>query len=147
MKGILLLITIVVCFLFCFEKEEIRIRVISNSNDVNDIIYKDDVVNYLKEEILNNQKLTEKYFRDNYLDIQKRLNEKFDNINVTYEYHNFPIKTYNGNVIDEGKYKTLLIKIGNGLGSNWWGSVFEGSIKMDSKEEIKYEWYIKKYIE
>lgn len=145
MKGIFLLLTsLVVCFLFSIEEKEIRIRVISNSNDHQDILYKDSVVKYLKEEILNGNKLTDEYFSENHLIINKKLNEEFKDIKVTYEYHTFENKTYNGNVVKNGRYKTLLVYIGDGLGSNWWGSIYEGVIKMDSKEEIKYEWYLKK---
>ena len=46
--------------------------------------------------------------------------------------------------IKDGRYKTLLIYIGDGTGSNWWGSIYEGVITMDSKDKIKYEWYLKK---
>ena len=145
MKGIFLLLTsLVVCFLFCLKDEEIRIRVISNSNDLEDILYKEEVVKYLKDEILNDSVLNDKFFEENYEYINDRLNEKFDDIKVSYEYHTFENKTYNGNVIKDGRYKTLLVTVGLGSGSNWWGSIYEGVITMESQEEIKYEWYLKK---
>jgi hypothetical protein len=145
MKGIFLLLTsLVVCFLFLHKEDEIRIRVLSNSDDPIDILYKDEVVKYLKEEILKGNRLDDKYFEENYKKINLELNEKFDNIKVNYEYHMFENKTYNGNVIKDGKYKTLLIYIGDGSGSNWWGSIYEGVITMDSKKKIKYEWYLRK---
>ena len=147
MKGIILFLTLLmVCFLFFQKNEEIRIRVLSNSDSKEDLKYKDDVVNYLLDEIIKDNKLTDEYFINNCQKIEEILNEEFDEINVSYDYHTFPTKTYNGNVINEGNYKTLLVKIGNGLGPNWWGSVFEGSIKMNSKDEIVYEWYFKKYL-
>ena len=147
MKGIILFLTLLmVCFLFFPKNEEIRIRVLSNSDSKEDLNYKDDVVNYFLDEIIKDNELTDEYFFSNYQKIEDMLNEEFEGINVSYEYHTFPTKTYNGNVINEGKYKTLLITIGDGLGSNWWGSVFDGSIKMNSKDEIVYEWYFKKYL-
>ena len=93
MKGIFLLLTsLVVCFLFLHKEDEIRIRVLSNSDDPIDILYKDEVVKYLKEEILKGNRLDDKYFEENYKKINLELNEKFDNIKVNYEYHMFENK-------------------------------------------------------
>lgn len=143
---ILLLTSLVVCFLFCFKEDEIRIRVISNSDDIYDIKYKELVVDYLKEEVLKNKNLTDDFFQNNYLNIEKILNEKFQDIDVSYEYHRFENKTYNDNVIKGGNYKTLLITIDEGKGSNWWGSIYEGVITMESQEKIEYKWYLKKWM-
>jgi hypothetical protein len=140
---LLLLICVGVCFLFP-KNEEIRIRVISNSDSESDVLYKDKVVIFLKDKILIDENLTDKYFEANYKNIEDILNEEFDNICVKYENHTFINKTYNGSAVENKEYKTLLILIGDGLGSNWWGSVFDETLQYESDLEVEYQWYLKK---
>ena len=140
---LLLLICLSVCFLLP-KNEEIRIRVISNSDSSYDISYKQEVVVFLKEEVFKNVKLTDDYFKKNYESIEEILNHKFEDITVKYEKHTFVNKTYNGSALENGEYKTLLISIGDGLGSNWWGSIFDKTLQYESDEEVKYEWYFDK---
>ena len=128
----------VVCFLF-FKEEEIRIRVVANSDNPVDIKEKEEVVDYLKNHILQDKKIDDEYLSNNYLMIEKELNKVFDNIKVSYENHTFYNKTYNGSVLADGTYKTLLIEIENGSGSNWWSSVYGG--KIHDGEEVNYQWF------
>ena len=146
MKRIFLLLfgLLVVCFFIIkTNNEEIRIRVISNSDSETDILYKREVVSYLKKEILPNIELTDEYFINNYENIETILNEKFTDIKVKYEKHTFNNKTYNDSAIKDGVYQTLLIYIGEGKGSNWWGSIFNEKLSYESEDEIVYEWYFK----
>ena len=126
------------------KNEEIRIRVISNSDSSYDILYKQEVVVFLKDEVFKNVKLTDGYFKQSYKSIEETLNQKFKNITVKYEKHTFVNKTYNGSALENDEYKTLLVYIGDGLGSNWWGSIFEDTLQYESNIEVKYEWYFKK---
>jgi len=142
---LLLFLGLLVCFLF-ISKEEIRIRVISNSNNEKDILYKEEVVKYLKEEILKDHELNNIFFEESYQEIESELNKKFENIVVKYEPHTFINKTYNGSALKNEKYQTLLIVIGDGKGDNWWGSIFEGALNKESDDAITYEWYFKKFL-
>ena len=108
--------------------------------------YKNEVVKYFKEEMLPKLKLEEVYLKDNVSYIEEKLNECFCDIKVEFIWYTFTNKEYNGNAIENGRYKTLLITIGKGLGSNWWGSVFDESLKYESTEVISYKWYFEKYI-
>lgn len=146
MKTILLfIVSLGVCFFFLNKNDdEIRIRVISNSNSESDLKYKDEVVSYLKEEILNDIQLTDHYLENNYKTIEQILNKEFDDISVSYEYHTFKNKTYNDIALENKEYKTLLIYIGHGEGSNWWGSIFDNSLQYESTDEVIYKWYFKK---
>ena len=147
MKRVFLLLLCLfgVCF-FLFKEEEIRVRVISNTDSLVDLKYKENVVIYLKENILGNNKITDQYLEENVLNIEQELNNVFDNIICKYEPHTFVNKAYNGNVIKNGTYKTLLVYIGEAKGSNWWGTIFEGSLKNESTEIVEYEWYFKRWI-
>ena len=140
---LLLLICFGVCFLFP-NNEEIRVRVISNSDSEVDVLYKEEVVVFLKEEIFKKEKLNDIYFEKNYKKIEDRLNRKFDDIVVKYEKHTFVNKTYNDSAVENNEYKTLLVYIGSGSGSNWWGSIFDDTLQYESDVEVKYEWYFKK---
>lgn len=146
MKTILLfIVSLGVCFFFLNKNDdEIRIRVISNSNSESDLKYKDEVVSYLKEEVLNDIQLTDHYLENNYKTIEQILNKEFDDISVSYEYHTFKNKTYNDIALENKEFKTLLIYIGHGEGSNWWGSIFDNSLQYESTDEVIYKWYFRK---
>ena len=131
-------------FTFLFKKDEIRVRVISNSDSEFDLKYKEEVVLYLKENILQKREITDQYLKDNVSNIEYELNEVFDNIVCKYEPHTFTNKAYNGNAIKNGTYDTLLVYIGQANGSNWWGTIFEGSLKNESTDIIEYKWYFKR---
>ena len=139
---LVLLVLFGVCFLFSKNEEEIRVRVVSNSDSNSDLMYKAEVVQYLKTEIFSNMELNDKSFEEKQDDIERILNEKFDNITVSYTKHTFKNKTYNGSALENKEYKTLLIYIGNGQGSNWWGSIFDDTLQSESIDEVKYEWYL-----
>ena len=142
---LVLLVLLGVCFFFFNNEEEIRVRVLSNSNSKEDILYKEEVVTYLKEQIFPFIELNDESFEKNHKKIEQMLNVKFNNITVTYENHIFMNKTYNDNALENKEYKTLLVSIGEGLGSNWWGSIFDNTLQKESVDEVKYEWYFSKY--
>lgn len=142
---LLLLCLLGVCF-FLFDEKEIRVRVISNSESDIDLKYKEEVVLYLKENILQKGNITQQYLENNVLNIEHELNKKFDNIVCKYEPHTFVNKAYNGNVIENGTYNTLVVYIGEAKGSNWWGTIFEGSLKNESTDIVEYKWYFKRWI-
>ena len=134
-----MLIILVACFLFC-EKKEIRIRVIANSNSVSDIREKDEIVNFMVYNILKDKTINDQFLKENYLWIEEELNKVFKEVEVKYENHTFYNKTYNGSVLANGTYKTLLVLVGNGEGTNWWSSIYDGKIQAGS-EEVVYEWF------
>lgn len=147
MKRFVIILSIIlgVCFFFYNKDEnsEIRIRVISNSDSNSDIEYKKEVVSYLKE-ILSKNSLTDNYFKNNKDEIELKLKSRYPNVKVKYEMHNFTKKSYNGNVVKDGKYKTLLVLIDEAKGPNWWCSIFAGKITKESDEILSYEWYFNK---
>ena len=145
---IILFILLIVFFIFKGYKnsEEIRIRIISNSDEKIDIEYKDNVVNYFKEKIVPQIKLNVTYLSQNTDYIEELFNEEFTKkIKVSFLRHKFYNKTYNDTILEDGIFNTLLIKIDNANGSNWWGSVFDGSICYESKDKVSFKWYFKKY--
>ena len=75
---LVLLVLFGVCFLFSKNEEEIRVRVVSNSDSNSDLMYKEEVVQYLKTEIFSNMELNDKSFEEKQDDIERILNEKFE---------------------------------------------------------------------
>ena len=90
----MLLVLFGVCFFSSNNETEIRIRVLSNSDSIGDLKYKEEVVKYLKDVIFKDYELSDSSFEKNYKLIEEELNLRFDNILVTYENHTFRNKTY-----------------------------------------------------
>ena len=58
---------------------------------------------------------------------------------ITFDNHTLYNKTYNNNVIKNSNELTLYIEIGNGKGSNWWGTVYPDFLLVNSSEVMEYE--------
>ncbi len=121
---------------------EQRIRIISSSNeeqDVNDkYLVRDvllDIFYYDQIEVNNNSIKT----------LENKLKEK-TGISLVVEYKNetFPAKVQNGKFIPSGTYKTLLITIGSGNGSNWWSVLYPEfyGIGYEDATEVEYRSFI-----
>ena len=129
----------------------IRIRVIANSNSLEDQLLKlkvkDNVTKYLYNNLETANNVSEA--RNN---IQNSL-EKVDNIvsntlnndkyEIKYGNNYFPEKKLNGINYKEGNYESLVINIGESKGNNWWCVLFpplcmiEGTYKESNKVEYK----------
>ena len=133
----------------------IRLRVIPNSNSPLDINIKEKVKTYLEDNIYS---LT-KDIKD--IDIARNIinsntsviKENISNIFITNDYHlpyevnygsnYFPQKTYKGITYKEGYYESIVIKIGDGNGDNWWCVLFPNFCLIDTKEKPQYKLYFK----
>ena len=146
MRKILLMIVIII-FLVCIfydEQEEIRVRIVPNSDSKEDLEIKEIVKNitvcYLKEAYDND---FNKY-KDNINKSINYLKEIIDNkinaeVLITFDNHTLYNKTYNNNVIENSNELTLYIEIGTGKGSNWWGTVYPEFLIVSSSEVMEYE--------
>lgn len=138
-----ILLGISLCLVSCYkENKEIRIRILGESDTVDSNNFK-----YLvKEEVLYLLKKTS-YLKPQelvkYLD--SNLNKSFSNktINVSFEDVMYPAKVLDGSVIPSGKYPTVLIKIGQGAGSNWWSILYPEffGVSYESSSEVEYRSY------
>jgi len=119
------------------ESDELRIRVIANSNSIDDQNLKYEVVDILKKEIAKlDKKNLEKEIKNNIHRFDQILNEKIKceySIKLTKVY--FPPKEKDGKIIRGGKYKTLLVVLGNGKGKNWWSILNPNSSYIFEDEE------------
>lgn len=149
-KGffIVILILFIIMFPNLEKREEIRVRVIPKSNSIVDLQRKKEVKDKLKEilqeyEIYKSYKELDEALSKNVEKINEELGK---DVSVTYDYHNFEEKTYDGNIIDKTNCKTLLVIILDGQGDNWWGTLYPSFLGIESEEKLTYESYLLKLI-
>ncbi len=157
MKKIIILLLIIIGIVIINEKrdnqEEIRIRILANSNELNDqkekIMIKEKTIQILSKET-EIKKMLENNLSKFKTSLKENLDETlFAKLKIEYRIVNFPAKTINGKIIKAGSYKTLLITIEEGKGKNWWSVLYPEffGIEYDDNNEIEYKLYIKEYFE
>lgn len=119
---------------------DIRLRIIANSNSDNDQIVKNNVKeylkNYLKDKDINNLDLKK---------LESLLNENFqDRIKVERKFVMYEAKSYNNKIVQSGKYDTILITIEEGLGKNFWTLLYPEyfNVSFEDDNEIEYRSYL-----
>ncbi len=136
--------------------EAIRIRIISNSNNISDLknkyVIKDKLESYLYSLLKNSKSIDEarEIINDNKDNIDKLIKE---NSSLTYSFNfgmnYFPRKTYKGVLYKEGYYESLEVKLGSGIGDNYWCVLFPPLCMVDENEipgDVSYKLYIKKVL-
>lgn len=135
-------------------KESIRLRVIPNSNNGEDINIKEKVKKYLEKNIYqilkdtNNIVDARNKIEDNLPVIKKDINNIFNENDYNNEYkikfgmNYFPEKKYKGIKYEEGMYESLVIEIGKAKGDNWWCVLFPNFCLADINEDVEYKSYI-----
>lgn len=173
MKKIIPILSILMLLSFGNTKEEtivipqeaIRFRVIANSDSTIDqqtkMTVKRGVQQELYESVRNAKTIEEarkitKERLGNYQNLVEKIltenNQSDTNIKINYGQNYFPEKLYHGVLYPEGKYESLVITLGNGLGKNWWCVLFPPlcSLEAESKEqasEVEYKFFIKDLID
>ena len=173
-KKIILILFAIVIFLLITNKsvteeiiipnESIRIRVIANSNTIEDQNLKRKVKLSIQKElsemlkdaksvedvrtILNSNLEGIKYTVSSTLNKENYKNMFYD---VNYGYNFFPKKVYKGIKYDEGYYESIVIKIGEAQGDNWWCVLFPPLCLMDEYSEdvddVEYKSFVKELID
>jgi stage II sporulation protein R len=136
------------------SSDEIRVRILANSNSDADQQAKRNLKNILLP-ILQTQCDGETP-RLNALKIQEDLLKKINdpmlskNISVEFRQCSFPAKSYQDKFLPAGRYNTLLVTIGSGEGKNWWTVLypeFFGIAFEDDDQEVSYHsWFYDKFI-
>lgn len=169
MKKVIIGLAIVIVLL-CLTKNQtvtipenaIRFRVIANSNKSEDQKIKEKVVYSIKENIKSIQTSSNNIYeaRTNINSsipmlreiIEKTLNELNASEKYSIEYGNnyFPEKEYKGVKYKEGNYESLIVKLGDGLGDNFWCVLFPPlcllEVEETSTSKVEYTSYIKEII-
>jgi len=170
-KIIILLITLITIFLVLnntkaeeviIPDESIRLRVIANSNTVEDQNIKlkvRDIVQNKIYELLKDTKDLDKartILQNNKQEIETIIKNTLNQLNVDYSFtinfgeNYFPEKEYKGVIYEEGYYESLLITLGQGTGENWWCVLFPPLCMIESTEssqELEYKFFVKQIID
>ena len=135
--------------------DAIRLRVIANSNEVNDQYMKKEVQKLIEQEIketmqdvksitqareIINNKITDFKTKITKLFEEKKYQEKYT---INYGDNYFPQKEYKGITYKEGQYESLVITIGNGEGNNWWCVLFPPLCLLEAEETTDVEYKFK----
>ena len=140
MKKILIILSLIIATIIInkeYDKiiipnESIRIRVIANSNSLIDQLLKlkvkENITTHLYKKIDNVNTIEEARvtIKNNLEDVDKIISKTLNNNNYQINYGNnyFPTKKMNGIEYEEGEYESLVVKIGNSQGNNWWCVLF-----------------------
>ena len=135
----------------------IRFRILANSNSIYDQNIKIQVRNVIQNEILklvkdcNNKEETRKVLINNKIHLEELTRKTLNELNydkdfeINYGYNYFPKTKYNNNIYKEGKYESLVIKLGEGKGDNFWCILFPPLCLLESEDNsnTKYSFYLK----
>ena len=136
-------------------ESSIRLRVIPNSNNLQDVNIKEQVKYYLETDIykllkdINNITTARTIINDNIPKIEDDIENIFQNNNyqipfkVNFGSNYFPSKTYNGEEYEEGYYESLVIYIGEAKGDNWWCVLFPNFCLIDTTKDHEFKSYFK----
>lgn len=169
MKKLIVTIALVVCLLSALKsevitipKESIRFRVIANSNSQNDQNIKKEVLKNLESELSKIELVpkdvisTRNIIKRSIPSLKKSVEETLNKLNVTQDYsinygmNYFPQKESNGVIYEEGEYESVVIKLGEGNGDNFWCVLFPPLCLLEGEEsesdEVEYTSFIKELI-
>lgn len=141
--------------------EAIRFRVIANSDTEYDqkikMIVKEKVEKGLYKILKNTKGIdnAREIIKDNVGIIDSIVNktlieENYDKTyDVNYGMNYFPEKEYKGVKYKEGYYESLVIKLGEGKGKNWWCVLFPPLCLVEAEEsdKVEYKFFIKELID
>lgn len=145
-----ILIVIIAIFIlinvFSEEKsEELRFRVIANSDSTYDQSIKLIVKNMILKEDINNLPLN--IIKDKCAYILKEYNVSYG-VSVSIEKQKFDTKYFGDKIIKGGTYDTLVIRLGEALGKNYWTVLdpeyFGVGFEDIQTGDVKYELWIEK---
>lgn len=150
MKKIVFIIVFLFVLLINFtdtnDSEEIRFRVIANSNEQNDQELKMKIVNKLKNENISLDNLGILKSKVEYIVLSNNYNYKVD---VCIKNQEYETKYYNNKIIEGGTYKSVVITIGEGKGNNYWTILYPQYFNIGFEDvntgTVKYDiWLLKK---
>ena len=170
-KIILIIITLIVALLvyvnvnadeIVIPSSAIRVRVIADSNTIEDqsmkMKVKEYIDKYLSVKLLN---------IDNTKEARNTINNELDNLNkgikellkennydkdfiIHFGDNYFPEKNYKGTTYKSGIYESLVVTIGKGQGDNWWCVLFPPLCLLETEEnkleDTEYQFFVKKML-
>lgn len=134
----------------------IRIRVISNSNSIDDLyqktVVKSDLENYLYELLNGISDINEarETIKENISNVNSIIeNNGISKYQINYGLNYFPKKIYKGILYQEGNYESIEVRLGEGVGDNYWCVLFPPLCLInenDNTDDVTYQLYVKELI-
>jgi len=164
MKKVIIFLFLVISLSFISQKkqnyiiphESIRFRIVANSNNVEDQVLKMEVrtalLPILDKISTNSSSLisARQNIEDNLSNMSSVLSKYVDSYDITFGQNYFPPKQYRGIDYEAGEYESLVIRLGQGLGDNWWCVLFPPLCLLEATntnmDDVSYEYYFKKII-
>lgn len=170
MKKTLIIIAILIAISVLFKsnqiiipKEAIRFRVIANSNSNKDQFLKKEIVKNLQKDIRElelvpkNIDLTRKAIKEALPKFETTINNTLIQENeqtkysIDYGLNYFPEKEYKGIKYEAGEYESVVIKLGDATGDNFWCVLFPPLCLLDTEtansDEFEYTSFIKELLD
>ena len=169
MKNLLVIILIIGSYIFIgnimedkiIPDEAIGLRVLASSNSLEDQRIKMLVAKTVQEELYSTLKEATSVddARTKILDTIPEISTKVeqtlkenktdDTYYINFGKNYFPYKSYKGINYNSGNYESLLIKINEGKGDNWWCVLFPPLCLLEAEEstDVEYKLLIKEIIE
>ncbi|PZX05871.1 stage II sporulation protein R [Psychrobacillus insolitus] len=149
----MLLIMQLILFLLFQQTDQadgMRFRLIANSNTIEDQQIKNEIKESI-EPILMKYESNPQNAVDELKPIVDKLSEKLDEkIIISTGLALFPPKVWNEGISTQKQVDSIVIKIGNGRGDNWWCALFPKVCYKDEEVEEKpkffvWEWFKDKF--
>lgn len=128
----------------------LRVRVIANSDEIIDIQIKLECVEVIKDIITPNDTKEILLKKNNSIkEALKQIENKY-NVNITtgFEKMEYEAKMLDGKVIPSGIYETYCVKIGKSMGSNYWTILYPDYFGISFEDiksgELVYDFYLRK---
>ena len=129
----------------CSKSEYIRLRIIANSNELQDIEDKTIIKTTIKK-LFNSGELN--YHTLNVENLNSQLSQSlssdlYKKLKISHCISYYPAKSYNNMFIKSGNYETILIEIDEALGNNFWTLLYPEyfGIEFEETNEIEYRSY------
>lgn len=147
------IIVIIICIFIVFimfndtnDTEELRFRVIANSDSFSDQQLKMKVVMELQKQKISKNNLDIIKEKTEYIVLSNNYTYKVD---VSIKNQEFETKYYNNKIIQGGIYKTIVVTIGKGEGKNYWTILYPEYFNVSFEDihtgNVAYDiWIVKK---
>lgn len=133
------------------QENDFRIRVIANSNTVADQLEKEQLVKDLRpyfQQVNSTNSVDTEQFTLLKQEIEEKITENYPQMHtqVVLGDNLFPPKRHEAMLYPQNMYRSIVVKIGDGRGDNWWCSIFPSICepeKEEEKEPVKFflwEW-------
>ncbi len=159
MKKIIFLTISIVIGILVYQKNDeiiipsdsIRVRIIANSNNISDLYEKKKLKEEIKNDLYNlvkdvrNSDEANRSIENNLNKIKDLVSSKTNDSIINYGMNYFPKKSYKGVLYNEGKYQSLVITLGKGLGENWWCVLYPPLCMIEDNpdtEDIEYRLFV-----